>query len=190
MGRHSAHGSHAASAGAVRSPPGSARRVALAAALACLGVVFLIIGVVSWNSAPPDTEPAQAGSSSGTPATSTAPATESSTPRTPRPGTTFTPTGPVVLPVTVLNNSPVEGLAARVAAVLEAAGWPIADLLNYSDTQVPDTTVFFTPGNADEEAAAQALASQFPEITGGAAPRFEGLAGAGLTLAAVGDWLP
>lgn len=158
--------------------------MAFASVLAGLGIILLVFGIISLNTAPPDAQSVD----SQSPDAATSTATEE--PTTPRPGTTYSPTAPAVLPVTVLNNSPVEGLASRVAGVLEAGGWPITELLNYSDTQIPSTTVFFTPGVADEQAAALALVSQFPQIAGGAEPRFDGLDGSGLTLAAVGDWLP
>jgi len=171
----------------VWAAPPRRKRPRLPAALAIGGVslaaLLLVIAIVALNSAssdPPSNDSAQ----------TTAAARDSVESTTSTPPALLTSAVPVALPVTVLNNSAVNGLAARVAAVLEANGWPIADLRNYSETQVPATTVFFTSGAADEEAAALALVAQFPQIAGGAAPRFDGLDGVGLTLTAVGDWLP
>ncbi|MDQ4037629.1 MAG: LytR C-terminal domain-containing protein [Actinomycetota bacterium] len=177
-------------------PPGPAprlrRRIAVAAAIALLGVILLVFGLVSLLSGDPPSTTAQdttASSTSTVAETATAGATTTAT--TP-PGTPTASSAPVLLPVTVLNSSPnlTRGLATRVAAALEAGGWPIVELINYNETQLDATTAFFTPGNAAEEAAARALVIQFPEISGGAVPRFDGLAGSGLTVAAVGDWLP
>lgn len=205
MGRHSASASSAPSPDAPggrdafgdhetgtsepvpsRSPPAFRVRVAVAAAVALVGVVLLVFGLISLtNTTDPPGPISQATSPAAAP-----PAATSNDPGTPDPTTSSVPPSPAVLPVTVLNNSSVTGLASRVAAELEAGGWPIAELLNYDETQVPATTVFFTPGNTAEEAAAQAMIAQFPEISGGAEPRFAGLDGSGLTLAAVGDWVP
>lgn len=172
------------------SPPGSRRRVAVAAGIALLGVILLVFGLVSLLGSNDDPQATTGQNSSSAAAEPTAVSTTATAATTPP--VTSTAPAPEFLPVTVLNNSPdlTAGLATRVAAALEAGGWPIVELINYDETQLDVTTAFYTPGNADEEAAAQALVSQFPEIAGGAVPRFEGLAGTGLTVAAVGDWMP
>lgn len=177
MGRHSFS--------AVWSAPQryrSRRPAAVAIGVSSLVIIVVVFGMIWLNTAPP--APESSGSTTTT-ATSTeiAESTSSATPTTSAPPA-------VVVAVTVLNNSAVNGLAARVAALLEAGGWPIADLRNYSETQVPATTAFFTPGVVAEEAAARAMVAQFPQISGGAAPRFAGLDGTGLTVTAVGDWVP
>jgi hypothetical protein len=100
-------------------------------------------------------------------ATTTSPATQRSTAR-PR---------VVRLPLLVLNDSRIPGLAARAAADFHAAGWPIAGTGNYAG-QLPRTTVFYPPG---ERAAARLLVSRFPAITR-MLPRFRGLPGSGLTV--------
>lgn len=150
----------------------------------------MVFGVITLTQA--DDPATTSSQDSATQATATTAQTPSSTVPSSAPVTSSASQSPEMLPVTVLNNSPglTPGLATNVADALEAGGWPIAELLNYSETQMSATTAFFTPGNAAEESAAQALVVQFPEISGGAQPRFEGLAGAGLTVAAVGDWVP
>ena len=168
-------------------PLGSRRRMAVAAGIALLGVILLVFGLVSLLSANDDPGTTAQNSATGTTGLATTSTTAEATTVT-----STTPPEPVFLPVTVLNNSPelTAGLATRVAAALEAGGWPIVELINYDTTQLEETTAFFTPGNAEEEAAARSLVAQFPDISGGAQPRFDGLAGTGLTVAAVGDWLP
>jgi len=177
-----------------RSPsPVLRRRVAVAAAIALLGVILLVFGLVSLLSPDdPQSTNSQDTSASAEPTAATTTVTTVTTEATNPPVTSTASPAPAFLPVTVLNNSPnlTRGLATRVAAALEAGGWPIVELINYDQTQLDATTAFFTPGNAAEEAAAQALVVQFPEISGGAVPRFDGLAGSGLTVAAVGDWRP
>lgn len=168
------------------APPGYRRRVAVAIGVALVGIVLLVFGFISLTTTadPPANDAQNTTVAVSTPAVTTtqAPVTTTSTP----------PPAPAVLPVTVLNASPelTPGLATSVAAALEAAGWPIVELRNYDTTEITQTTAYFTPGNAAEEAAAQALVAQFPEITGGAQPRFDELLGSGLTVATVGDWQP
>ncbi|MGI8720691.1 MAG: LytR C-terminal domain-containing protein [Geodermatophilaceae bacterium] len=175
----------------------SRNRVGFAVGLVLLGVILLVFGLITLTTDPdPPTTAGQDSSVTATtlvastPALSLQPTLSPSATSEPPAQTSAAPPSQEVLPVTVLNNSAMSGLASRVAVELEAGGWPIAELLNYSETQVPVTTVFFTPGKPMEKAAAQALAAQFPGITGGAKPRFDGLDGSGLTVAAVGDWVP
>ncbi len=183
--------------GVASARAGSRHRVGFAVGLVVLGVILLAFGLIPLIS---DVDP-QTTAGQDNSVTATTPAASSPGPSLqPTPAPSATPEPPAqtsaappsqeVMPVTVLNNSALTGLASRVAGELEAGGWPIAELLNYSETQVPVTTVFFTPGEPMEKAAAQALAAQFPEIIGGAKPRFNGLDGSGLTVAAVGDWVP
>lgn len=147
-------------------------------------VVVLLISAITWL-----TSGLQDSPNNNAAATSVAPTVSIAT-TTSVPPAALRSTSPAVLPVTVLNNSAVNGLAARVAAVFEASGWPIRDLRNYTETRRPATTAFFTPGNAAEQAAAVALVAQFPQIAGGVEPRFPGLDGVGVTVTVVGDWLP
>lgn len=172
--------------------PAVGRRVAVAGGVALLGVILLVFGLVSLLSANDDPQSTASQNTSSADETTAAETTTATTASTTPPVTSTAPPAPAFLPVTVLNNSPdlTAGLATRVAAALEAGGWPIVELINYNEIQLDATTALFTAGNAAEEAAARALVTQFPEISGGAVPRFDGLPGSGLTVAAVGDWLP
>jgi hypothetical protein len=89
-------------------------------------------------------------------------------------------------PVLVLNNSRITGLAADAAADLRRGGWLVAGTGNFAG-RLSATTVFYTPGNAAEQRAAQALAAQFPRIAAVAA-RFPGLPGSGVTLVVTRYW--
>jgi hypothetical protein len=73
--------------------------------------------------------------------------------------------------VRVYNNSLIKGLAERAAADFRNAGWNVADVSNYPQGIIPETTAYFRPGT-DEETAARALAAQFGMR---AEPRFEGI---------------
>lgn len=81
---------------------------------------------------------------------------------------------PREVPVRVLNNSKVSGLAARAAEDFRADGWTVAETGNYSEGQgvLPTSTAYFRPGTA-EESAARALAAKFNLQV---AARFPGIA--------------
>ncbi|MDO4929237.1 MAG: LytR C-terminal domain-containing protein [Corynebacterium sp.] len=73
--------------------------------------------------------------------------------------------------VDVLNNSMVQGLAADVAATLEASGYPVAEVGNYASGVVPQTTVYFDSSKEGAEAQAREIADQLGGI---AAPQDAG----------------
>lgn len=74
-------------------------------------------------------------------------------------------------PIRVYNNSTIKGLASRAAADFRRAGWRVDEVGNYPHGIIPTSTVYFTPGTA-EEAAAQALGREFGLRV---EPRFEGI---------------
>lgn len=74
--------------------------------------------------------------------------------------------------VFALNNSTVQGLANRVAEDLKSKGFADVESGNFPDEVLPKSVAFFTPGNADEEAAARKIADQL-KIT--AQPRIDAL---------------
>ena len=96
------------------------------------------------------------------------------------------------LPVTVLNETAVTGLAAKVSGVLKGGGWPTTDVGAYTPKDVAATTVYFTQGDDAQRAAAVALVDQFPQLHG-PVPRFFDVPGQpkpGLVVIATGDWKP
>lgn len=129
---------------------------------------------VRTSAAPTTTKPAEVKPSA--PETHTAPAGGSS------------PTA-VRAPLTVLNNTTVKDLAHNVARDFSSGGWSVVRVGNYTG-KIPATTVYFTPGNAAEERAARALASEFPQI-GRVLPRYEGLPPSvhGVIVVITPDWL-
>ncbi|WP_280369482.1 LytR C-terminal domain-containing protein [Nocardia wallacei] len=164
-------------------PSGGPPLRALAMVLIALAIVFAGLGAMSLSSSEStasDTE-TQGQATQGRPTsttsskpaattTSAADTTTSSTTTTTAPSTT--PAAAKSVPVHVLNNSTVAGLAARTAGQLSADGWTIAETGNYPGGVIPKTTVYYgnSPG---ERAAAQEVAE---ELGVSAEPRFAGIA--------------
>lgn len=92
-------------------------------------------------------------------------------PNHPKPGAVE----PKQVPIATLNNSTITGLADNVSSRLREDGWTISEVGNFADVPIPETTVFYTPGNADEERAAKQLAQELGVV---AAERTEVLDGA------------
>ncbi len=70
----------------------------------------------------------------------------------------------------VLNNSTVPNLAANVADRLREDGFEVGEVGNLSDHVLPETTVFFPPGNTRAEQQARELSDRL----GGVAREYEG----------------
>ena len=172
---------------------GTARALA-GAALALLGVLLAIGALLVFNgkddpkggptvaptpngvltsAAPTQTEPA---SPSPTSVTTTAPAVIT---------TTAPPAQAPVVPVRVLNNSKIKGLADRAATRFRSGGWPVPQTGNYRGGTIAVTTVYYPPG---QEASARRFARQFgiPRV----APRFAGIPVPGMTVIVTRDYRP
>jgi hypothetical protein len=104
----------------------------------------------------------------------------------PKPTPTPAPTR-VVAPLFVANNTREVGKAHRAATTFHNGGWPISGTGNYRAKRLSETTVYYTPGNATERAAAESLHKQFPQVKG-VAPRFAGLPGHGLIVVLTADF--
>lgn len=65
------------------------------------------------------------------------------------------------VPVRVLNNSTVQGLAAQVADTLRGHGIDVVEVGNLPDAVVPETTVFYPAGH---QAQAQKIADQLHAV--------------------------
>jgi len=148
-------------------------------ALLGVAVVALVIGVISLFGGGEDPLPPSADSTGQQTATTTPGSTEpgassvspttASSPTIPTittepPPTTQPPAPPVgepqaaKPPVRVYNNSTIGGLAARASDDVKKSGWSVVDTGNYSQGQIPTTTVYYRPGT-DEEASAKELAT-------------------------------
>lgn len=62
------------------------------------------------------------------------------------------------VPVRVLNNSTVQGLAQRVADDVRESDFEVSEVGNFSETTFAQSVVYYTPGKGDEEKTARALA--------------------------------
>ncbi|MEV0028622.1 LytR C-terminal domain-containing protein [Nocardia sp. NPDC050793] len=164
---------------------------ALAMVLIALAIVFAGLGAMSLSSSDSDGTNAEESSSataaqqvtSAAPAPTAAPTTVASTtvaPTTDAPTTSAAPTTTAgapaatadrAVPVRVLNNSLVPGLAARTAEELSASGWTNVSPGNYAGGNIAKTTVYY--GNtAGEREAAMVIATQLGAT---AAPKSAGI---------------
>jgi hypothetical protein len=157
---------------------------AVAMVLIAFAIVFGGLGAFSISGSGSSKSSAQ--TSTETTDTTTAPAStgaaaSTAAPAPSAPATTAAPTTTAqagvdkTVPVHVLNNSTVAGLASRTANQLRAAGWTNVTAGNYSASVLGSTTVYYGD-SPREQAAAQAIARQ---LNATAAPRFAGLAGNG-----------
>jgi hypothetical protein len=100
---------------------------------------------------------------------------------------------PVRVPVTVLNSTDINGLAAKVAGTVAAGGWETPAVGAYTAGDVAASTVFFTEGDDNQRQAAVQLIEQFPHLQG-PTPRFFELPAdvqaPGLVVVTTGDWQP
>jgi hypothetical protein len=100
---------------------------------------------------------------------------------------------PVKAPVTVLNATDINGLAAKVATALKGGGWETPGVGGYTAADVAASTVFFTEGDETQRQAALQLVEAFPQLHG-PTPRFFQLpadvTAPGLVVVLTGDWKP
>ncbi|WP_330250815.1 LytR C-terminal domain-containing protein [Nocardia sp. NBC_00565] len=163
---------------------------ALAMVLIALAIVFAGLGAMSLSSSDSDTS--GAGESTTTPpgqaatttvaATTTAGSTSTTTKSSAATTTPTTSTANRAVPVRVLNNSTVAGLAARTASELTANGWTVAEVGNYPGPNVTKTTVYYGNSSGEKEAAL-AIAD---ELGASAEPRTDS-SGSGVTVVVTGN---
>jgi hypothetical protein len=89
-----------------------------------------------------------------------------------------------VAPVSVLNNSRIDGLAHHVAAEVESRGWTVSQVGNLQG-RVAETTVYYPPNGL---AAAEHLAHDFGQIQRLEPQSEGGLHSAGLVLVVTRFW--
>ncbi|MFE7719926.1 LytR C-terminal domain-containing protein [Nocardia rhizosphaerihabitans] len=168
--------------------PGGPPLRALAMVLIALAIVFAGLGAMSLSNSGADasdsgeqTETTTSSVVAQAPATTAAATTTSATavpttttvaPTTTTAPTTTAPAAPAAtvdqsVPVRVLNNSLVAGLAARTASELTSAGWSNVSTGNYNGSNLTATTVFYGTGAGDKAAATQIAA----EIGGTVVPK-------------------
>jgi len=160
--------------------------------LAMTVVALGVLGVYSYVS--PETQ--EAGSQTASDEVDTVEAPPSDVlPALPTTPTEVEPvvTTPVKAPVTVLNATDINGLAAKVATALNGGGWETPGVGGYTAGDVAASTVFFTEGDEAQRQAAVQLVDAFPQLTG-PTPRFFQLpadvTAPGLVVVLTGDWQP
>lgn len=146
--------------------------------LIALAIVFAGLGAMSLTKsesrgADSTSQAAHAGPGRTSTAARPSTATAALAPSPAAPAAIPSPTATVdkSLPVRVLNNGTVAGLAARTSGQLSASGWNIAETGNYSDSVVAKSTAYYS--TPQEQAAAQAIASELGIV---AQPRFPEIA--------------
>jgi hypothetical protein len=165
-------------------PPLLVVRAIAGAALSVCAVALGIVGL-NWTAGAPERVAAVAGQAaaalapSASPSPTPLPVPPVAAPRAAAPPVLPTPTvaPPARLPVTVLNNSRITGLAARGADRFAAAGWPVAAVGNFRG-RIPVTTVYYDPGL---EPAAREFAGAFEGVVR-VRPRFQGLPARGVVV--------
>ncbi|CCH27797.1 LytR C-terminal domain-containing protein [Actinosynnema sp. NPDC047251] len=172
--------------------------IGVAAVAAVIGVTTLFTGGDDDQAGAPPTTSATAGPTTGGPSSDGRPSdgqpsgsTTSAPPQTTTGDTTAVPpatttqagspptttaapppvTDTVKPPVRVYNNSNVSGLAHKASDDIRRAGWDVAETGNYSQGQIPTTTVYYRPGTAEERSAQQLGQVLKAEVK----PRFDGI---------------
>ena len=155
--------------------------VVRAIAGAAMSVCAVALGIVGlhWTAGAPERVAAVAETAAAALAPSPSPLPSPAAPRAAVPPALPTPTvaPPARLPVTVLNNSRITGLAALGAERFSAGGWPVEKVGNFRG-RIPVTTVYYDPGL---ETAAREFAGAFSGIVR-VRPRFEGLPARGVVV--------
>lgn len=156
--------------------------------LIALAIVFAGLGAMALSNSNSESAAAETSADTETTAapttTSRTPATTAAASTTAAAATTLTTTTTTAaptttaaavdktLPVRVLNNSTVAGLAKRTGSELSAAGFNVTEMGNYPGGVIAKTTVYY--GNSPHEReTAQAIAN---ELGVSAEPRFPGIA--------------
>jgi hypothetical protein len=157
-------------------------------AVVCLGLVVLAVAIIALR------EPN--GHVSGSGASNVADRTQTSSPPTSpsssAPSTSASTSQPPSstdlksVPLIVLNNSTVTGLAARAAQQFEQGGWTVT---NYDNLQndIISTCAYYDPSAPNARAAAKALQRQFPGIDR-VKPKFPELPSGPIVVVLTGDY--
>jgi hypothetical protein len=128
----------------------------------CLGLVVLAVAVVALRE--PNGHVSGSGASNVANRTSSVPTQSPSSPST----STSAAQRPTLaelkaVPLIVLNNSTVSGLAERASQEFEQGGWTVTDYSNLQN-DILSTCAYYDPSVANARAAAKALQRQFPAI--------------------------
>ena len=138
-----------------------------------VGLAVLVVAIFALREPNGHVAAAQSGQASG--ASNVA---RNSTPADPTPSTSSAPhtsdsqasVRAKDVPLIILNNTTVTGLAAQAAQQFEAGGWTVTRYGNYTNS-ILSTCAYFDPSVPGAKAAAKALQRQYPAIQR-VAPRF------------------
>jgi hypothetical protein len=130
----------------------------------CLGIAVLVVAIIALRQ--PNGHVAASGDSSNVAQqsrTSTPPATSSNS-ATSGTSTTAPPAAQLKsVPLIVLNNSSVVGLATQASQQFESGGWKVTAVDNLQN-DILSSCAYYDPSATNAKAAAQALQRQFPHI--------------------------
>lgn len=160
----------------------------LSTVLAVLGtvlVVLVFLAVFGEDASSPGSAVTTEGAaaSPGRSSATRSPSASSGGSRTPGRGSTTAPSR-LRAPMVVLNQAGVSGLASRTEKRIEAGGWRVTAIGDFTGT-VPTNTVYFPSGFAEQ---ARAFTRQFPQIATRTRQAFSNLRGDRLTLILAKDW--
>jgi LytR cell envelope-related transcriptional attenuator len=138
----------------------------------CLGIAVLVVAVVALREPKGHVTGQRAsnvGDRSSAAAHSASPPAKGSTTPTrsrssaPRIGDSRSSSAAKSVPIIVLNNTTVPGLAKQAAQRFEGGGWTVTRFDNYQN-DIVSTCAYYDPSADGAEAAAKALRKQFPAI--------------------------
>jgi hypothetical protein len=144
-----------------------------------LGLVVLIVAVFALREPNGHVASAQSGQGSGASNVAhNSPSQHASTSASSAPRTSDSQGDVKVkdVPLIVLNNTTVTGLAAQAAHRFEAGGWTVTSVSNYQNS-ILSTCAYYDPSASGARAAAKALQRQYPAIKR-VEPRFTSTPGA------------
>jgi hypothetical protein len=154
----------------------------------CLGLVVLAIAVIALrepnghvSGSSGDASNVAQGSPGGSPANS------ASSPSTPTSGSETQSLAELKsVPLKVLNNSTVAGLAEQAKRDFEQGGWTVTDFGNLQN-DIISTCAYYDPSAPNAKQAAKALQQQFPSIQR-VKPKFPELPGGPIVVVLTGDY--
>ena len=141
-------------------------------ALAALGLVVLVVALFALREPNGHVGSAAPASTSGAAQDTTPSQSPSTRPSSPATASASSPEGSATspgpdslksVPIVVLNNTTIQGLAQQAAESFKAGGWTVSSVGNLQN-EILSTCAYFEKGNAQAKAAAKALRKQFPTI--------------------------
>jgi hypothetical protein len=153
----------------------------------CLGIVVLVVAVLALRQPNGHVSTASTRGSASSVAKQSTTKTSSKPPATSRSSRSTSPAASVkAVPLIVLNNSTVKGLAAQAAHQFETDGWKVTSSGNLTNTIV-STCAYYDDSDPAAKAAAEALQAEFPSIKR-VKPKFPELPSGPVVVVLTGDY--